>query len=127
MGKTYGFDKFEKRMLKLASETPGKIDSQVSKMQMMVLADTKLGTPVGQIQGGNLKRKWTVGQVSDGVGEVGTNVEYAPYVEKGFVHANGGQKIPGHHMLEKAVGQMENRLPTEMKRFFDELAGDLKL
>lgn len=127
MSKTYGFDEFEKRLLRLAKETPDKIDKQVARMQMMVLADTKQGTPVGKVQGGNLKRKWTVGNVIDGKGEVGTNVDYALPVEKGFIHANGGQKIPGHHMLEKAVEQQERRLPDEMKRFFNELAGDLKL
>lgn len=124
MSQTYGFDKFQKRLLKLANETPEKIDNQVARMQMMVLADTKLGTPVDS---GNLKRKWTVGQISNGVGEVGTNQDYAPHVEKGFIHANSGQKVEGHHMLEKAVEQMNNRFPDEMKRFFEDLAGDLKL
>lgn len=124
MNKTFGFDKFEKRLLKLASETPEKIDKQVARMQMQVLADTKQGTPV---KSGNLKRKWTVGQVANGSGEVGTNQDYAPHVEKGFIHANGGYKVEGHHMLEKAVEQMDRRLPDEMKRFFDDLAGDLKL
>lgn len=124
MGKTYGFDEFEKRLLKLARETPDKIDKQVTRMQVMVLADTKLGTPVDS---GNLKRTWTLGSVMDGSGEVGTNQDYAPHVEKGFIHANGGYKVEGHHMLEKSVEQMNNRLPDELKRFFDELAGDLKL
>lgn len=124
MSTTYGFNEFEKRLLRLASDTPDKIDKQVSRMQLMVLADTKLGTPVAS---GNLKRTWTIGPVNNGAGEVGTNADYAPPVENGFVHAGSGQKIEGHHMLEKAVGQMENRLPTEMKNFFDELAGDLKL
>ncbi len=121
---TYGFDKFQKRLMRLADETPGAIDSQVTRMQMMVLADTKQGTPVDS---GNLKRKWTAGQVTNGAGEVGTNQDYAPYVEKGFIHSGSGQKVQGHHMLEKAVEQMDRRMPDETKRFFDDLAGDLKL
>lgn len=124
MSQTYGFDEFQKRLLKLAKETPEKIDKQVSRMQIMVLADTKQGTPVDS---GNLKRKWTLGVVKDGIGDVGTNEDYAPFVEKGFIHENSGQKVEGHHMLEKAVEQMDNRFPDEMKRFFDDLAGDLKL
>lgn len=124
MSKTYGLDKFEKRLLKLASDTPNLINDQVAKWQMMTLADTKQGTPVDS---GNLKRKWTVSKVENGKGEVGTNQDYAPHVEKGFTHANGGQKVQGYHMLEKATEMMDNRLPSEMKSFFDKLAGDLKL
>lgn len=121
---TYGFNEFERRLRQLAEESPEVIDRQVARWQMMVLADTKLGTPV---KSGNLKRKWTTSTVQNGSGEVGTNVEYAPHVEKGFTHKNGGQKVQGIHMLEKAVEQMNNRIPDEINRMFDELAGDLRL
>lgn len=124
MSKTFGFDEFQKRLIDLAEkEAPKAIDDEVARLAMMALADVKLLTPV---QSGTLKRSWTTSKVENGKGEVGTNIEYAPHVEKGHKDRAGNKK-QGKHMLEQTVEQIERRLPDEMKRFFDKLAGDLKL
>lgn len=124
MSGVYGFDEFQKKMIKLAEkEAPQSIDEEVTRLLMMGLADVKLLTPV---KSGAAKRSWTVSKVENGKGELGSNLEYVPHIEKGYKD-RAGNKVKGKHMLEQTVEQIERRLPDELQRFFDKLAGDLKL
>ncbi|MBM7631103.1 HK97 gp10 family phage protein [Geomicrobium sediminis] len=126
---TFGFDNLQNRLLAVAErDAPRLIDESVERQGMQIVADVKQGSPVrAESGGGNLKRKWTIGVVSNGAVEIGTNVDYALPVEKGFIHNNGGFKVKGVHMLEKAVENGRRRLPGEMDRLMSAIRNELGL
>lgn len=120
----YGFDKFERTMIRLLEEKyPEEAEKELKQIATGLVADIKLNTPV---ETGTLKRSWKVGKVKDGTVEVGTNVEYAPYVEYGYKHESGGFVL-GQHMVEKSVKQLEERLPDELERWLQQMLKELKL
>lgn len=120
----YGFYKFEKALIRiLEKEYPEEMEKQLKRVATGLVADIQLNTPVDT---GTLKRSWKVGKVKNGTVEVGTNVEYAPMVEYGYEHESGGF-VPGQHMVEKSVKQLEDRLPKELEQWLQQLLKELKL
>ncbi|WP_018923861.1 HK97 gp10 family phage protein [Salsuginibacillus kocurii] len=122
---TKGFDDLQKQLMDVAqNEAPQMIDDQVERMLTMVLADVKLLTPVDS---GNLKRRWMISDIANGQGNVGTNVEYAEAVEKGFTHKPSGEFVQGAHMLEQSLEQADDRADNELSDFFDRLKSELDM
>jgi hypothetical protein len=89
----------------------------VQEMANRLLAKAVPRTPV---DGGDLRRGWTIGQVtmtSAGAEiEVHNPVYYSPYVEYGHRTANGQGWVEGRFMMTISVQELERELPAIMDR-----------
>ena len=108
-----GLNDFLDYLDRVASNIDNIIDEALEETATMVIADTKLNTPV---KTGALKRSWThdeVRQQGDKYTiEVGSALEYAPYVEQG--HRQGSSYIQGRFMLRDAIKRNENKLQQKI-------------
>lgn len=90
-----------------------KRDRAIKKVCLFVEAEAKLRTPVDT---GTLRRNITHGTKSDekeSIGRVGTNVEYAPYVEKGTT------TTPAQPYLVPAIEENLDQLRSIIKKELD--------
>lgn len=70
---------------------------------------------------GELKRSIDVDYISQHTRLVGSDADYAPYVEHGHATRNGGF-VEGAHMFEKGMHQLENRFMDDaVEEFFRSL------
>ena len=85
------------------------IKESLDETATMVIADTKLNTPV---KTGNLRRSWTHGDVERNgdtyTVEVGSSLLYAPFVEEG--HRQGKTFVQGRFMLRDGIDNINDKL-----------------
>ena len=86
----------------------------------MIIADTKLNTPV---KTGSLKRSWTHDNVErDGnkyIAQVGSSVIYAPDVEEG--HRQGSSFVQGRFMLKDSIDKNKDKLQQKINDKLDKI------
>ena len=96
------------------------IDETLEETATIVVADTKLTTPV---KTGALRRSWTHGEVkANGTNkyiEIGSNLNYAQPVEEG--HKQGPTFVQGKFMLKKSILKNEDNLKKTLDRKLSEL------
>ena len=96
------------------------IDEALDETATIIVADTKLTTPV---KTGNLKRSWTHGEVkTNGTNKyikIGSNLNYAQAVEEG--HKQGSTFVQGKFMLKKSILKNEDNLQKILDRKLNEL------
>ena len=72
---------------------------------------------------GHLRGSWTVGDIvrkgGEYVVEVYTDIEYADPVNYGH-RTRGGGYVPGAHMMEISLAQVEERLPSYLRTWLRE-------
>ena len=89
------------------------IRESLDETSTMIIADTKLNTPV---KTGALKRSWTHDNVEcDGNKysiEVGSSLLYAPYVEEG--HRQGSAFVQGRFMLRDSIDKNKDKLQQKI-------------
>lgn len=97
---------FERLVLDIAHELQGRLSSDLTPK------DT-----------GHLRGSWTVGDIvrkgGEYVVEVYTDVEYADPVNYGH-RTTGGGYIPGAHMMEISLAQVEERLPSYLRAWLQD-------
>ena len=97
------------------------IDETLEETATIVVADTKLTTPV---KTGNLKRSWTHDNVEHNgdtyTVEVGSSCLYAPFVEEGH-RTRGNTFVQGKFMLNKSILKNEDNLQKTLDRKLNEL------
>ena len=89
------------------------IDETLEETATIVVADTKLTTPV---KTGNLKRSWTHDNVEHNgdtyTVEVGSSLLYAPFVEEG--HRQGSTFVQGRFMLKDSIDKNKDKLQQKI-------------
>ena len=92
---------FERLVLDIAHELQGRLSSDLTPK------DT-----------GHLRGSWTVGDIvrkgGEYVVEVYTDLEYADPVNYGH-RTRGGGYVPGAHMMEISIAQVEERMPSYLR------------
>ena len=115
-----GLDSFLSYMQRVESSIDNIIEESLDETAIMVIADTKLNTPV---KTGTLKRSWTHGNVEHNgdtyTVEVGSSLLYAPFVEEG--HRQGNTFVQGKFMLKKSILKNEDKLQKTLDRKLNEL------
>ena len=113
MGNIDGLDDFLDYLQRAANNIDNIMEEALEETATMVVADTKLNTPV---KSGSLKRSWTHDEVKKQGNkytvEVGSALEYAPHVEQG--HRQGSSYIQGRFMLRDAIKRNENKLQQKI-------------
>lgn len=92
---------------KYPEEIEDKIAAAIVKGCLAVEADAKRNAPV---RTGNLRASITTNIISPYEGEVGTNVEYAPYLEYGTIH------IAARPFLYPALKSNEEKIINEIRK-----------
>ena len=108
-----GLDNFLNYMQRVESSIDNIIKESQDETATMVIADTKLNTPV---KTGNLKRSWTHGNVEHNgdtyTVEVGSHLLYAPFVEEG--HRQGSTFVQGRFMLKDSIDKNKDKLQQKI-------------
>ena len=108
-----GLDNFLNYMQRVESSIDNIIKESLDETATMVIADTKLNTPV---KTGNLKRSWTHGNVEHNgdtyTVEVGSSLLYAPFVEEG--HRQGNTFVQGRFMLKDSIDKNKDKLQQKI-------------
>jgi phage gpG-like protein len=89
------------------------IDHSDEVIRLLSSATTKALEEIGLVAEGHAKKKAPVdtGNLRNSITHVvegdaayiGTNVEYAPYQEYGFIHYRSGKRVQGKHYLRDAA------------------------
>ena len=115
-----GLDSFLNYMQQIESSIDNIIKGSLEEVATMVIADTKLNTPV---KTGMLKRLWTHGNVQHNgnkyLVEVGNSVIYAPYVEEG--HRQGNTFVQGRFMLKDSIDKNKDKLQQKISEKLDRI------
>ena len=90
------------------------IKESLDETATMVIADTKLNTPV---KTGALKRSWTHDNVEHNgdtyTVEVGSSLLYAPFVEEGH-RTRGNTFVQGRFMLKDSIDKNKDKLQQKI-------------
>ena len=109
-----GLDSFLSYMQRVESSIDNIIEESLDETATMVIADTKLNTPV---KTGALKRSWTHGNVEHNgdtyTVEVGSSLLYAPFVEEGH-RTRGNTFVQGRFMLKDSIDKNKNKLQQKI-------------
>ena len=96
------------------------IKESLDETATMIIADTKLNTPV---KTGSLKRSWTHDNVErDGNKysiEVGSYLTYSPFVEEG--HRQGSTFVQGRFMLKDSIDKNKDKLQQKINDKLDKI------
>ena len=109
-----GLDNFLNYMQRVESSIDNIIKESLDETATMVIADTKLNTPV---KTGALKRSWTHGDVEHNgdtyTVEVGSSLLYAPFVESGH-RTRGNTFVQGRFMLKDSIDKNKDKLQQKI-------------
>ena len=109
-----GLDSFLSYMQRVESSIDNIIKESLGETATMVIADTKLNTPV---KTGMLKRSWTHGNVEHNgdtyTVEVGSSLLYAPFVEEGH-RTRGNTFVQGRFMLKDSIDKNKDKLQQKI-------------
>ena len=109
-----GLDSFLSYMQRVESSIDNIIEESLDETATMVIADTKLNTPV---KTGALKRSWTHGDVERNgdkyVVEVGSYLSYAQPVEQGH-RTRGNTFVQGRFMLKDSIDKNKDKLQQKI-------------
>ena len=115
-----GLDSFLNYMQRVESSIDDIIKQSLDETATMVIADTKLNTPV---KTGALKRSWTHDNAErDGNKysvQVGSSVIYAPFVEEG--HRQGNSFVQGRFMLKDSIDKNKDKLQQKINDKLDKI------
>ena len=111
-----GMDKWEKELSKIISTTyPKEFEKMVIRLAYELQGKVKGYTNDRAKKTGRLLNSWTVGNIKkrgkEYTIEVYTNVEYAEPVEYGHRTRDGKGFVPGKHMMELSLNDVEKALP----------------
>ena len=115
-----GLDSFLSYMQRVESSIDNIIKESLDETATMVVADTKLNTPV---KTGALKRSWTHDNVEHNGNkytvEVGSPLLYAPFVEEG--HRQGNTFVQGRFMLKDSIDKNKDKLQQKINNKLSKL------
>jgi hypothetical protein len=122
------FGQFHSGLKAMGKAFPGFMVECIQELANRLLAKAVPRTPVEQ---GELRRGWTIGQVS--ISSAGAEIEifnpvyYSPYIEYGHRIANGQGWVEGRFMMTISLQELERELPAimekKMERFVNRFLG----
>ena len=116
-----GLDSFLSYMQRVESSIDNIIKESLDETATMVVADTKLNTPV---KTGALKRSWTHDNVEHNgdtyTVEVGSSCLYAPFVEEGH-RTRGNTFVQGRFMLKDSIDKNKDKLQQKINEKLDKV------
>ena len=108
-----GLDNLLNYMQRVESNIDNIIKESLDETATMVIADTKLNTPV---KTGALKRSWTHDNAEHNgdtyTVEVGSSLLYSPFVELG--HRQGNTFVQGRFMLKDSIDKNKDKLQQKI-------------
>ncbi|AVK85269.1 hypothetical protein C3943_17920 [Lysinibacillus sp. B2A1] len=112
---------FEKKLAKLARADFDKFcEAAAKELAARMLGKVIRRTPVAKVNGGTLRRGWTIGQVKKSGAnyeiEVINSVDYAQYVEFGHRTSNHQGWVNGLFMMTISADQVEQQAPAILER-----------
>lgn len=116
----HGLDALEQQLTQMIEqEYPREFKALVVQVAQELSDRAKGKTPVSKRddkpKGGHLKDNWHIGKIQKRGNEysieVSNNTEYAEHVEYGHRTRGGKGFVPGAHMLELSLAELEERLP----------------
>lgn len=116
-----GLEEWENELTQMIEQRfPQEFENMVIQVASRLQEKVKEKTPK---KTGRLQNSWTVGKIKKNAGgyaiEVYTNVEYAEPLEHGH-RTRGGGFVPGVHMMEISLLELEQEMPTAMKTWLDD-------
>lgn len=117
-----GLGEWEQRLSQaIEGQYPKEFRDMVIDVAEQLMQRTKEHTPV---QTGHLRREWHIGDIrkrgNEYYIEVYNNVEYAEPVEYGHRTRGGKGFVPGAHMLELSLAEVQAKLPGYLKEWMSE-------
>ena len=117
-----GLDKWEKELAKvIESQYPEEFRKMVIDLAVQLEGKVKEKTPV---KTGHLKREWHVGSIerrgNEYYIEVYNNVDYVEPVEYGHRGKNGKGIVPGAHMMELSLEEVQKELPGYLREWMND-------
>lgn len=128
MSNTFGFQEFIKKINATSEQISNAIDETLEESATECVGEVQARTPV---KTGALRRSWNHGEVKvEGKKhtiEIGSPLEYAPFVENGHKQEKGryvsaiGKKlvkeyVPGKHMLQDSLTIVKAGLEEKLKQ-----------
>ena len=108
-----GLDDFLNHIEIVENNIDNIIRESLDETSTMIIADTKLNTPV---KTGTLKRSWTHDNVEHNgdtyTVEVGSSLLYSPFVESG--HRQGNTFVQGRFMLKDGIDKNKDKLQQKI-------------
>ena len=121
MSDVKGLDNFLNYMQRVESSIDNIIKESLDETATMVIADTKLNTPV---KTGALKRSWTHDNVEHNGNtytvKVGSSLLYAPFVEEGH-RTRGNTFVQGRFMLKDSIDKNKDKLQQKINEKLDKI------
>lgn len=116
-----GLDEYAEMFERAASEWPKEFERLV--LDIAHELQGRLSSDLTPKDTGYLRGSWTVGDIvrkgGEYVIEVYTDVEYADPVNYGHRTTSGGY-VPGAHMMEISLAQVEERLPSYLRAWLQD-------
>ena len=113
-----GLDSFLNYIQQVEASIDNIIKGSLEEVATMVVADTKLNTPV---KTGMLKRSWTHDNVEHNgdtyTVEIGSSLLYSPFVEAG--HRQGSTFVQGRFMLKDGIDKNKDKLQQKISEKLD--------
>lgn len=132
MTDTFGFDEFIDALGDLEEDFIDASQRLLEETGDLAVAETQARTPVGvdTPNPGNLRRSMARSDIQN-IGkdmniEVGSDVEYAKWVEDGHKTRNGGY-VSGRHMLKDGVKIAEKYFDKESEKIFKNMTKGFNL
>lgn len=112
---------FERKLAKLATADYEKFCEDCAKeLAARLLGKVIRRTPVAKVNGGTLRRGWTIGQVKKSGSvyeiEVINPVQYASYVEYGHRTRNKQGWVNGRFMMTISADQVDQQAPAILEK-----------
>lgn len=112
---------FERKLAKLATADYEKFCEDCAKeLAARLLGKVIRRTPVAPVNGGTLRRGWTIGQLKKSGSiyeiEVINNTEYAQYVEFGHRTSNHQGWVNGRFMMTISADQVDQQAPAILQK-----------
>lgn len=117
-----GLDEWEKSLSQvIESQYPAEFRKMVIKLAGELLKSVKEKTPVDT---GHLQNEWHVGNIvkrgDEYYIEVYNNVEYVEPVEYGHRKRGGKGVVPGAHMMELSLQEVQKHLPGYLREWLND-------
>lgn len=121
--KVEGLDKLNGTLGKIAEGFQQEKEKELVALGALVNAEIQLATPVDT---GTLRRS-IVNQLIDANNvEVGTDLDYAPFVNDGHCIRNSSKFVEGQHFMENGVQSAEPQAAQHIENWVEQMLSDFK-
>ncbi len=118
-----GLDKLNEILNQIVNDLPAEQEAELLVLGALVNAEIQLVTPVDK---GTLRRS-IVNQIIDANNvEVGTDLDYAPFVNDGHMVRNSNKFVEGQHFMENGMQSAAPKALEHIGTWVEQLLSDFK-